>query len=483
MSYNTNKYSILFDNELNTKKQKTIEDENQNKLKDIIDFQNKIIRQISNNNLPIIVKDTKTYDVFQHELEKEKKEYVIKIKDSVYELKKLYTESHINFNFINMFDNDELNCILKNVLQEILKNTNYTFIVEDNINSYEFVDGYVLLIKNNNCIDSNKIQFIKWLIRQCIICIGGTTLGSSKPLFNINKKNGSVIMYFDIYLIKNNLKEIKALEIIVNEFNKIISCVGDTEYEIDDKYTITNEISILEKKRNEAFNDREKFKSINSKIKELIEQLNDDVESTFKKKGKGSKIRAEIFDNRINLIIPYKYDNQFTGFEKILYNIIEMMYLLLKKFCETNQSLTEAKLENFLNLYFKGTHEKRPLLFLNIIDKLVGFDKNYFVFKSDKLIQVKRKCGEKFQKSIQNMYLTSKNSNYISKYKKYINDLEKINTQDIKTKSKRDLLNILRKFDMIDSEEFEKFESKEQICSVAEFLVQNVDKLRIYSQN
>ena len=160
-----------------------------------------------------------------------------------------------------------------------------------------------------------------------------------------------------------------------------------------------------------------------------------------------------------------------------------MMYLLLKKFCETNQSLTEAKLENFLNLYFKGTHEKRPLLFLNIIDKLVGFDKNYFVFKSDKLIQVKRKCGEKFQKSIQNMYLTSKNSNYISKYKKYINDLEKINTQDIKTKSKRDLLNILRKFDMIDSEEFEKFESKEQICSVAEFLVQNVDKLRIYSQN
>ena len=124
-----------------------------------------------------------------------------------------------------------------------------------------------------------------------------------------------------------------------------------------------------------TFENMLEFKSINSSILELIEKLNDDVESTFKKKGKGSKIRAEIFDNRINLIIPYMYDNQLTGFEKILYNIIEMMYLLLKKFCETDSSLTEAKLESFLNLYFKGTDEKRPLLFLNIIDKLVCFDK------------------------------------------------------------------------------------------------------------
>ena len=56
-------------------------------------------------------------------------------------------------------------------------------------------------------------------------------------------------MYFDIYLTRHNLEDIEPLYIIVDEFNKIISCIGDNDYEVDDIKRITNKISILARNR------------------------------------------------------------------------------------------------------------------------------------------------------------------------------------------------------------------------------------------
>lgn len=443
-----------------------------NKMEDIIDKQIQIISKLKENNLDRIIKDSNIYDSFQHTLTSELKKEVIVIKDSISQLKENHTNPSINFNFINMFDKNELNLIIDNILTELLQNTNYSVIIEDTINSNDFVDGYVLLIKNNNIINFEKIQFIKWLIRQCVISIG-TTLGSSKTIFNVNKKNGSIIMYFDIYLTRHNLEDIDPLYIIVNEFNKIISCIGDNDYEVDDIKRITNKISILEKERNLAFNDREKFKKINSELKDLKHELDDDFDSSYKKKGKGSKIRADIFNNRINLIIPYKYNDELTGFEELLYSIIEMMYLLLKKFCQKDEKLTKSKVEMFLKSYFKGTKEKRPLLFLKIIDKPIGIDKKYYVFSSNKLIFVKKKCGEKFQKFIQDKYILTKNINYKARYDCYVDQLQKIDIIPKINETGIEILNYLRENNFINLEI-----EPEQIEAIAEILVKKRDNFK-----
>lgn len=450
-------------------------------IEDLIDKQKETIYKLINSDLNQIIKDTDIYESFQYILPENSKEKVYVIKDSINKLKENHTYNpSINFNFIKMFDNNKLLCIIDIVLKELLQSTNYSVIIEDTLNSNEYVDGYVLLIENKTVIDSEKMQLIKWTIRQCVISIC-PNLGSSKTIFNVNKKNNSMIMYFDFYLHKSNLEDIEQLQIIVKEFNKIISCVGNNDFEVDDIGKITKKISILEEKRDKIdFKCRDELENINSELRSLYDELVDDVESSFKKKGKGSKIGATIFNDHINLIIPYKYNGELTGFEQILYSIIEMMYLLLKKFCQSDEAFTESKLEMFLNSYFKGDKKKRPLLLLKLIDKPFGINKKYIAFKSDKLFFVKNKCGEKFQEFIKSKYNIIKNTYYDEKRDYYVKLLTNNKTDD-KLQSFHTMSQInLEKIKIINwlQENGIQDIKSDKIKKVASLLVENLDNLR-----
>jgi hypothetical protein len=411
---------------------------NQLSIQKITEQQKKIINDFLNGKSKISF-DKEKYDFLgkYHDFTEEDKERIICISENQQILEKTYSNNDISVNFKYMFvtrdKKKELNFILKTIFDTIFYKTKWMLIPEMTFNSNRFIGGYYLLIENDKNEDlKSKSSLIKWVIRNCCTTYLSET-NCCKPLFNIDNKRlfGTSTIYLKIGLTLNltsTMKEI--LNLIPSHFNQLLSKIGPTEYEIVDEDKIKDEDLLIDEQLSKLSIDLDKNKDEVLKLIKKKKELKKCLESLelplpeYTKKGYGSKIKADIKENYINFIIPFKYNSKLTGFDQLLFPIIEMIYTLIIFLNNNEESVTEKSLQNFLIKYLQGNEIYRPKLYLNILDgdKRSSNSPIMYTLVPD-LIFCREKCGERFQFNIEKNTLSKKNEKYFNKQQEYIKSI------------------------------------------------------------